>query len=106
MSWIFDCTVILLVTALAGNLHRVTKDIVILGALALTAGYCLVALAIISRWGIWIPGYLPLGAVWLIVLLICFRGENAFVRGAIPDCLAHGPIARPANRSTPCPWNC
>ena len=81
VSWIFDCTVILLVTALAGILHRVTKDIVILGAIALTAGYCLVALAIISRWGIWIPGYLPLGAVWLIVLLNLFSRRKRLSSG-------------------------
>ena len=87
VSWIFDCTVILLVTALAGILHRVTKDIVILGALALTAGYCLVALAIISRWGIWIPGYLPLGAVWLIVLLNLFSRRKRLSSG-VPSPIA------------------
>jgi len=81
VSWIFDCTVILLVTALAGILHRVTKDILILGATALTAGYCLVALAIISQWGIWIPGYLPLGAVWLIVLLNLFSRRKRLSSG-------------------------
>ena len=87
VSWIFDCTVILLVTALAGILHRVTKDILILGALALTAGYCLVALAIISQWGIWIPGYLPLGAVWLIVLLNLFSRRKRLSSG-VPSPIA------------------
>jgi prepilin signal peptidase PulO-like enzyme (type II secretory pathway) len=79
--------VILLVTALAGILHRVTKDILILGALALTAGYCLVALAIISQWGIWIPGYLPLGAVWLIVLLNLFSPRKRLSSG-VPSPIA------------------
>ncbi len=71
VSWIFDCAVIVVVIALAGILPRISKDLLLLGAIALTAAYCLVALTIISRWGIWIPGYLPLGAIWLIVLINC-----------------------------------
>ncbi len=72
VSLIFDCAVILVVTVLAGILRRISKDILLLGAIALTAAYCLVALAIISRWGIWLPGYFPIGAIWLIVLINCF----------------------------------
>jgi hypothetical protein len=41
----------------------------VLGAIAFTAAYCLAALAIVSRWLIWLPGCLPLGAVWLLVIL-------------------------------------
>jgi hypothetical protein len=40
-----------------------------LGAIAFTAAYCLIALAVVSRWLIWLPGILPLGAVWLLVLI-------------------------------------
>jgi hypothetical protein len=76
VSWIFDCAVIAVVTALAGIMQRVPKGILVLAAIALTAAYCLMALAIISRWGIWIPGYLPLGAIWLIVLLNLFSWQK------------------------------
>jgi hypothetical protein len=72
ISWIFDCAVILAVTALAGIVQRISKDLLILGAIVLTAAYCLAALAAVSRWGIWIPCYLPLGAIWLIVLFNLF----------------------------------
>jgi hypothetical protein len=41
----------------------------VLGAIAFTAAYCLIALAIVSRWLIWLPGCLPLGTVWLLVLI-------------------------------------
>jgi hypothetical protein len=85
VSWIFDCAVILAVTALAGMLQRVSKDILVLGAIAFTAAYCLVALAIISRWGVWIPGYLPLGAIWLIVLLNLFPRQKKAAREDAPD---------------------
>jgi hypothetical protein len=85
VSWIFDCAVILAVTALAGMLQRVSKDILFLGAIALTAAYCLAALTIISRWGVWIPGYLPLGAIWLIVLLNLFPRQKKAAREDAPD---------------------
>jgi hypothetical protein len=73
VSWIFDCAVILAATALAGIRQRISKDILILSAIALTAAYCLVALALISRWGIWLPGVLPLSAVWLVAVLSLFE---------------------------------
>jgi hypothetical protein len=95
VSWFFDCAVIVVVTALAGILQRVSKGILVLGAIALTAAYCLVALALISRWGIWIPGYLPLGAIWLIVLLHLFSRQKSDARDDEPDLssVAPPPIA-------------
>ncbi|MFZ3374756.1 MAG: hypothetical protein WA183_04300, partial [Chthoniobacterales bacterium] len=36
--------------------------------IAFSAGYCLIALGILSRWSVWLPGFLPLGAVWVVVL--------------------------------------
>ena len=42
----------------------------LLGAIAFSAGYCLIALGILTRWSIWLPG-LPLGALWVAVLF-CF----------------------------------
>jgi TRAP-type mannitol/chloroaromatic compound transport system permease small subunit len=69
VSWVFDCVVLLLAAAVVGKLREVSRIDLVLGAIAFTAAYCLAALAIVSRWLIWLPGCLPLGAVWLLVLL-------------------------------------
>lgn len=68
VSWIFDCVVLLLVAAAVGKLRDIPRVDLVLGAIAFTAGYCLAALGIVSRWLIWLPGILPLGAIWLLVL--------------------------------------
>ena len=36
----------------------------VLGGIAATAAYCLIALGTLSRWSIWLPGILPLSAIW------------------------------------------
>src|SRR5256714_11878665 len=69
ISWIFDCVVLLLAAAVVGKLRDISRIDLVLGAIAFTAAYCLAALAIISRWLIWLPGCLPLGAVWLLVIV-------------------------------------
>jgi len=38
----------------------------------LTTAYCLVALILISVWGIWLPGVLPLSAIWVVALFSLF----------------------------------
>jgi hypothetical protein len=68
VSMIFDCIVLLLAAAIVGKLRDLSRVDLVLGAIAFTAAYCLAALAIVSRWLIWLPGCLPLGAVWLLVL--------------------------------------
>jgi len=68
VSWIFDCVVLLIVAALSGALRKFSRIDLLLGAIAFSAGYCLIALGILTRWSIWLPGVLPLGAVWLVVL--------------------------------------
>ncbi|MEY2500735.1 MAG: hypothetical protein QOI07_1069 [Verrucomicrobiota bacterium] len=68
VSWIFDCVVLLLAAAIVGKLRDIPRVDFVLGAIAFTAAYCLAALAIVSRWLIWLPGVLPLGAVWLLVV--------------------------------------
>lgn len=68
VSWIFDCIILVLAAAAVGKLRDISRVDLVLGAIAFTAAYCLAALAIISRWLIWLPGFLPLGAVWLLVL--------------------------------------
>lgn len=68
VSWIFDCAMIALAAALSGWLRKFSRIDLIIGAVAFTAAYCLVALTIISRWAIWLPAFLPLGATWISVL--------------------------------------
>lgn len=70
VSWIFDCVFLLIATVLIlGKLRHVSRVDLVLGAIAFTAAYCLIAVAIVSRWLIWLPGLLPLGAVWLLILI-------------------------------------
>ena len=68
VSWIFDCVIIVLVAAVSGTVRRFSSVDVVLVAIAVTAGYCLLDLAIVSRWSIWLPGCLPMGAVWVLVI--------------------------------------
>ena len=68
VSWIFDCVMVVLAAALSGALRRFSRIDLIIGAIAFSAGYCLFALATISRFSIWIPAWLPLGAAWISVL--------------------------------------
>lgn len=78
VSLLFDCIILVLIAALSGGLQKFSKIELLLGAIAFTAGYCMIALAIVSRWQIWLPGILPLGAAWLLVLvsmLTLHRGD-------------------------------
>ena len=68
VSWVFDCVVLLIVAGLSAPLRKFSRIDLLLGAIAFSAGYCLIALGILTRWSIWLPGLLPLGAVWLAVL--------------------------------------
>jgi hypothetical protein len=68
VSWIFDCAIVILAAALSGAFRRFSRIDLIIGAIAFSAAYCLIALGIISRFSIWIPAWLPLGATWISVL--------------------------------------
>jgi hypothetical protein len=68
VSWIFDCVMLLMAAALSGVLRKFSRVDLIIGAVAFSAGYCLVALGIISQFSIWLPAWLPLGAAWISVL--------------------------------------
>jgi hypothetical protein len=59
---------VVIAAALSGALRRFSRIDLIIGAIAFSAAYCLIALAIISRFSIWIPAWLPLGATWISVL--------------------------------------
>jgi hypothetical protein len=71
VSWIFDCICLVIISAMSGTLRRFSRIDLLLGAIAFTAAYCLIALGVLTRWSIWLPGVLPLGAMWVAVLF-CF----------------------------------
>jgi hypothetical protein len=79
----FDCVILLLIAAAAGTLRKIERLDLVLCGIAFTAAYCLVALAALSRWSIWLPGLLPLGAIWVsIFAAICFRKRESSARDA------------------------
>jgi hypothetical protein len=89
VSRIFDFVILFLAIVIAGLLGIITRGYLILGALAFTAAYCLVALNLISQWSIWLPGYFPLGIVWLLVFFGSFSrhyGEEQILQrgGRLP----------------------
>lgn len=72
VSRIFDCVVLVLVAAAAGSIRKMERfDLVLLG-IAVTAAYCLIALGMLSRWSLWLPGVLPLGVLWFTVFAAFF----------------------------------
>ena len=79
VSWIFDCVMILSITALSGAVRKFSRIDLMLCAMAFSAAYCLIALGILSRWSIWLPGFLPLAAVWAVFLfsLILLKRKDA-----------------------------
>src|SRR6266550_2537734 len=72
VSWIFDCAFILFLVAVSSVVRKFSRIDIILEAIALTAAYCLAALAILSRWSLWLPGVLPLTAIWLVAIFCLF----------------------------------
>lgn len=68
-SWVFDCVMLMTLAALASAMRKFARIDLILLAIAFSAAYCLIALAILTRWSVWIPGLLPLGALWITVLV-------------------------------------
>ena len=78
---LFDCVVLLLVAAVAMRLREVERIDLVLCGIAFTAAYCLIALGALSRWHVWLPGLLPLGAVWIaIIVALFFRSKPLATR--------------------------
>jgi hypothetical protein len=88
VSWIFDCIMVVTAAAVSGALRRFSRIDLIIGAIAFSAAYCLVALGIISRFSIWIPAWLPLGATWISILFAIMlpkpKGSSRTVAIAAP----------------------
>ena len=72
ISPVFDCVVLLGLAAVAGAMRRFERFDLVLCGIAFTAAYCLIALGAVSRWNIWIPGVLPLGAIWIAIFAAFF----------------------------------
>ncbi|MEP6936855.1 MAG: CHASE2 domain-containing protein [Chthoniobacterales bacterium] len=82
VHWIFDCIVLLVIGAFSPFFRRFSTPDLFLGAIAVTATYCLIALGVISRWLIWLPGFLPLGALWTAVVVSLFLRPRKRLRPA------------------------
>ncbi len=83
VSPIFDCLVLLLVAAAFRTMRKLERLDLILSGIAFTAAYCLVALAALARWNVWLSGVLPLCAVWIaIVAAVFFRTRAEVARAA------------------------
>src|SRR6184192_2223775 len=69
VSVLFDGAVLLFVALLASRAVRASRIDLVLGLIAFTAAYCLIAFTVMARYTIWVPGLVPLGTAWLLGLL-------------------------------------
>src|SRR6266576_1339018 len=69
VSVLFDCAAVLLIALLGSRAVRASRVDVVLGLIAFTAAYCLIAFTLMARYTIWLPGLVPLGTAWLLGLL-------------------------------------
>jgi hypothetical protein len=69
VSVLFDSAVVLLIALLASRAVRASRVDLVLGLIAFTAAYCLIAFTVMARYTIWVPGLVPLGTTWLFGLL-------------------------------------
>ncbi|HEY6071340.1 MAG TPA: hypothetical protein VIU85_08210 [Chthoniobacterales bacterium] len=88
IHWIFDCVFVVVIALLSGILRKFSRIDLTIGAVAFSAAYILVAVGIMSRFSIWIPAWLPLGALWIAVLFAVFlpkpKGSTKTVAIAAP----------------------
>ena len=56
------------IAAAFGFLRRIQRIDLLLFGIAISAAYCLIALGTLSRWNVWLPGILPLGALWIAIV--------------------------------------
>ncbi|MBA3960602.1 MAG: CHASE2 domain-containing protein [Chthoniobacterales bacterium] len=72
VPWFYDWLIILLAAAAAPWLERISKSTSLLVALALSAGYGLLALSLLESNRIWLPTFLPLALLWTLILVRLF----------------------------------
>jgi hypothetical protein len=73
ISRTFDFVILILAILIAAFADKIPRSFLILGAILFAAAYGLIALALVSRSLIWLPGYFPLGVVCLLILFGLFR---------------------------------
>ena len=76
VSWAFDCLFILALVSVSTIVRRFSRIDIVLCAIAVTAAYCMISLALISRWSLWLPGILPLSAIWLVAAFCLFAPRS------------------------------
>ncbi len=81
ISRVFDCAILLCLGATVGTMRRTERFDLVLCGIAFTAAYCLVALGAVARWHLWLPGILPLGAVWVFIFAAFFFPRKAETAG-------------------------
>lgn len=81
VSIAFDILMLLAIIASAALMRKIESADLILCGIAFTAAYCLVALGVVSQWQVWLPGCLPIGAVWLMIFLTLVTRRSAGTPG-------------------------
>ncbi len=74
---IYDWLIVLAAAILACFLWMLAKSNLLLIAIALSAGYSLLALTMLSASRLWLPTFLPLALLWFLVLVRLFVPERA-----------------------------
>ncbi len=85
VSRIFDYILLVLATVLAGLSHRLSRASVILGTIAFCAVYGLIALALLSRFLLWLPGFFPLALALLLILIYLLAPGERPGEPALPN---------------------
>lgn len=78
--WIFGWLIIFLAALLGWFSGQISKTNLVLWAIAGSAGYCLLALSVLSKGGIWLPTFLPLCLLWFLVVVRLFVSAVATKR--------------------------
>ena len=72
VNWAFDWALVLSAALLGHFLWRISKWNLIMGAIGLSAAYCLVALWALSQERVWLPTFLPFCLLWFLVVVRLF----------------------------------
>ena len=91
ITWLVDCLLLIAIAACAAFVRKLDRTDLILCGIAVSAAYCLAALAVLDKWQIWMPGTLPLGAIWLLIawgLIFRKKEPGAATTVTIPPPLA------------------
>jgi hypothetical protein len=88
----FDCIWLVAAAGVCMMLQRLSRVDLALGAVAVTAAYCMIALTLIARTQLWLPGILPLASMWLLVIASPFvphpRGVRRINAVSVPPPIA------------------